>query len=44
VTNLKWTVYICGKLFDVMTDEQVSELIQTYKVILIDSKRGIVEF
>jgi hypothetical protein len=43
-TNLKWTVYMHGKLFDVMTDDQVVELIQVYRVILIDAKRGIIEF
>jgi hypothetical protein len=42
--KLEWTVYIGGKLFDLMTDEQVEELIQTYKVILIDAKRGLIEF
>ena len=43
-TKLLWTVYISGTLFDLLTDSEVEELIQVYKIILIDSRRGIIEF
>lgn len=43
-TKLKWTVYVGGRLLDVMTDEQVEEMVQIWKVVLIDARRGLIEF
>lgn len=42
--RFRWTVYVGGRLFDVMTDEQVGELVQTWKIVLIDTRRGLIEF
>lgn len=44
LTKYRWTVYICGKLWDIMTDEEVEDLIEVYKISRIDSERGLVEF
>lgn len=43
-TKFLWTVYIGGRLFDLLTDSEVEEIIQVWKVVLIDSKRGLIEF
>ena len=44
LTKFRWTVYIGGRLYDIMTDEEVEELIQIWRVILIDTNRGLIEF
>lgn len=41
---LTWTVYVDGKLFDLMTDEEVEGMIATYKIVRIDSWWGVIEF
>lgn len=44
LTKFRWTVYLNGALFDVMTDDQVSVLIDSYRVIRIDAVLGVIEF
>ena len=44
LTKFRWTVYLNGALFDVMTDSEVEELIQLYDVKHIDSTIGLIEF
>lgn len=44
LTKFRWTVYIDGVLFDVMTDSEVEELIQQFDVKVINSDIGLIEF
>ena len=44
LTKFRWTVYIDGVLFDIMTDSEVEELIQQFDVKVIDSDTGLIEF
>ncbi len=44
LTKYTWTVYVCGQLYDIMTNEQVEELIGVWRVGRIDSASGVVEF
>lgn len=41
---LIWTVYVGGELFDLMTDTEVEELLEKWKVIRINSAFGVIEF
>lgn len=43
-TKFRWTVYLNGELFDVMTDSDVEKLIEVYVVKHIDSTIGLIEF
>ncbi len=44
LTKFKWTVYINGDLYDVMTDEEVDELMKVYKATKVDAIVGVIEF
>jgi hypothetical protein len=44
LTKFKWTVYVNGELFDIMTDRDVEHLVQVYKVTEIDTERGLIVF
>ncbi len=41
---LVWTVYVQGELFDLMTNDEVEELIGAWAVKRIDSARAVIEF
>lgn len=44
MTVLIWTVYVKGELFDLMTDDEVRELISAWDVKRIDCEHSVVEF
>ncbi len=44
LTKYTWTVYVDGDLFDVMTDQEVEDLIGNWKVKNIDAELGLIEF
>lgn len=44
LTRFQWTVYVDGRLFDIMTDAQVEELLDVFNIVRIDSERGLILF
>ena len=44
LTKYAWTVYMNGELFDVMTNEEVEEIVGAWKVLRIDTEHGVIEF
>lgn len=44
LTKYAWTVYMDGRIFDIMTNEEVEEVLSVWKVHKIDTERGVIEF
>ncbi len=44
LTKYPWTIYVNGELFDIMTDQEVEDVISEWKVVRIDTELGVIEF